>query len=707
MLSSLRSVSLALLIAPLAALAAPPDAPSQAATEHVQARLVSSQAAVAPGQRFTVALAQDIKPHWHTYWLNPGDSGQATTIAWTGTQAGPIQWPTPSIQAIGPIVNYGYEGRAALLVELTVPADARPGSRFKPGADVRWLVCKDVCIPEQVALGLDLPVVASAAEAKAGADAGQIDEWRAALPKPAPFGVTLKPAAQGFTLGGPVAGVTQAYFFADTWGAVAHSAPQAFKQDGSGWALDIPAGDEPVKAGQPLSGVVVLTTAAGEQAWAVSAPMPEGAGKGPGPADLNAPAAESAAPVAPPESDLGLLPALALALVGGLILNLMPCVFPVLSIKALALVNKGNGHRLRAEGLAYTAGVLASFAALAAVLIALRAGGQQVGWGFQFHSPVFVLVVAYVLFLVGLSLSGLFEIGGSFTGLGSGLAARDGLAGSFFTGVLAAVVATPCTAPFMGAALAFALAQPAAVMLAVFLALGLGLALPFLLLAFWPAAQRWLPRPGAWMDRFKQFLAFPMYAAVVWLLWVLAQQAGPDGVALALGGLVLMAFGLWWRHSSGASWIGSGAAVVSVVLALGVAAWVKPVSADVRSAGESGTEAYSAERLAELRGQNKPVFVNLTAAWCISCLVNERVALSRPEVKDAFAKHGVVYMKGDWTREDPGITAVLKVHGRSGVPLYLYYAPGAAEAQVLPQILTPGLVVEAVQAASSPSAPRS
>jgi thiol:disulfide interchange protein DsbD len=387
--------------------------------------------------------------------------------------------------------------------------------------------------------------------------------------------------------------------------------------------------------------------------------------------------------------------------VGGLILNLMPCVFPVLSIKALALVNKGN-HK--AEGLAYTAGVLASFAALAAVLIALRAGGQQVGWGFQFHSPVFVLVVAYLLFLVGMSLSGLFEIGGSFTGIGSGLAARQGLAGSFFTGVLAAVVATPCTAPFMGAALAFALSQPAAVMLAVFLALGVGLALPFLVLAFWPAAQRWLPRPGAWMDKFKQALAFPMYAAVVWLLWVLAQQAGPDSVALALGGLVLMAFGLWWRHASGASVLGTGAAVVSVVLALGAAAWVKPIPADVRAAGESTTEVFSSERLAELRGQNKPVFVNLTAAWCISCLVNERVALSRPEVSEAFAKAGVVYLKGDWTREDPKITAVLKAHGRSGVPLYLYYAPGAAEAQVLPQLLTPGLVVEAV---STPPTARS
>ena len=697
MLSFLRPVFLALLAVPLAAFAAPPEAPKEASTEHVQARLVSSQATVAPGQRFTVALEQDIKPHWHTYWLNPGDSGQATTIDWSGAQAGAIQWPTPAIQAIGPIVNYGYEGRVALLVELTVPAEAKPGSRFKPAAEVKWLVCKNVCIPEQVSLGLDLPV---AAEAKAGADAAQIEEWRDAIPKPAPFAVTLKPAAQGMTRGGPTAGlngqVSKAYFFADTWGAVAHSAPQALKAEGAGWTLELPAGDEPLAAGKTLSGVVVLTTAAGEQAWSVSAPMPEGAGKGPGPADLNAPAADAAAPTPAPESDLGLLPALALALVGGLILNLMPCVFPVLSIKALALVNKGN-HK--AEGLAYTAGVLASFAVLAAVLIALRAGGQQVGWGFQFHSPVFVLVVAYLLFLVGLSLSGFFEVGGSITGIGSNLAARDGLAGSFFTGVLAAVVATPCTAPFMGAALAFALAQPAAVMLAVFLALGLGLALPFLLLAFWPAAQRWLPRPGAWMDKFKQALAFPMYAAVVWLLWVLAQQAGPDGVALALGGLVLMTFGLWWRNASGASVLGTGAAVASVVLALGAAAWIKPVSAEAHAvAGESAIEPYSAERLAELRAQNKPVFVNLTAAWCISCLVNERVALSRPEVGEAFAKAGVVYLKGDWTREDPKITAVLKANGRSGVPLYLFYAPGAVEAQVLPQILTPGLIVEAVSA---------
>ncbi len=689
----LRSFFSALLTAPLVALAAPP----QAATEHVKARLVPAQASVAPGQRFTVALEQDIKSHWHTYWINPGDSGQATTIEWRGAQGGAIQWPTPAVQPIGPLVNYGYEGRVALLVDVTVPADAKAGGRFQPEADVRWLVCKDVCIPEQVTLGLDLPVVAAEAQAQAGAEAAQIAEWRRAIPQPAPFTVQLKPAAQGVQLSGPTAGVTRAYFFADTWGAVTHSAPQPLKAQADGWTLDLTAGEDPVKPGRPLSGVVTLTTAAGTQAWTVSAPMPEGAGQGPAP---GAALAEAPAPAAAaPESTLGLLPALALALLGGLILNLMPCVFPVLSIKALALVKQGD-HK--AEGLAYTAGVLLSLAAPAAVLIALRAGGQQVGWGFQFHSPVFVGVVAYLLFLVGLNLSGLFDIGGSFTGVGTSLASRQGLAGSFFTGVLAAVVATPCTAPFMGAALAFALSQPALVMLAVFLALGLGLALPFLVLAFWPAAQRWLPRPGLWMDTFKQALAFPMYAAVVWLLWVLAQQAGPDGVALTLGGLLLIAFGLWWRRVSGSPVVGTAAAVIGIALALALTTALRPVEG-APAAASATHEAYSAERLAELRAQNKPVFVNMTAAWCISCLVNERVALSRPEVQQAFAQGGVAYLKGDWTREDPAITAVLKAHGRSGVPLYLYYAPGAAEAQVLPQILTPGLVIEAISSATPAS----
>jgi thiol:disulfide interchange protein DsbD len=689
--SSLRRLFAALTLLPaLGAFAAPPEA----ATEQVQARLVSSHSTVTPGQRLVVALEQRIKPHWHTYWVNPGDSGQATSIEWrlpAGAEAGAIQWPTPSVQAIGPIVNYGFERQAALLVALSVPADAKPGSRFAPQAEVRWLVCKDICIPQQVSLGLDLPVAAAAVE---GPDALQIKEWQAALPQPAPFKAQLVAAPQGMRLSWPVGGAapSKAWFFAEAWGAVTHSAAQPFKVDGSTAQLDLPAGEQPIKAGQPLAGVLVLTTPTGEQAYTLSLPMPEGAGTGPAPGAAEA----SVAPVSPaPEAELGWAPALGLALLGGLILNLMPCVFPVLSIKALALVKPG-GHR--AEGLAYTAGVLASFAVLAGVLLVLRAGGQQVGWGFQFHSPAFVAAVAYVLFLVGLNLAGLFEIGGAFTGVGSGLASREGWVGSFFTGVLAAVVATPCTAPFMGAALAFALTQPAPVLMAVFLALGLGLALPFLVLALWPAAQRWLPRPGAWMNTFKQALAFPMFGAVVWLVWVLAQQTDADGVGLTLLGMTGLAFGLWWRRVSPGSWIGTGVALLALALAAGSTTMLRPLAAAEAHPADAKArfEPYTAERLAALRAEGKPVFVNLTAAWCISCLVNERVALSRPDVVAAFAQHGVTYLKGDWTREDPRITELLKAYGRSGVPLYLYFAPGAAQAEVLPQILTPGLVIEAI-----------
>ncbi|MEO3689873.1 protein-disulfide reductase DsbD family protein [Roseateles paludis] len=681
------ALCLAMLLGSLPALAA---APVEASTDHVQARLLSSRSSVAPGERFSVALEQRIKPHWHTYWLNPGDSGQATSLQWTlpaGAQAGEIEWPTPSVQPIGPLVNYGYEGQVGLAVQLSVPADAKPGSRFTATAAVRWLVCKDICIPEQVTLGLDLPVAATGTDSP---DAAQLKAYRAALPEPAGFALKAEPAAQGVRLVWPSGPLKKAYFFAATPGAVNPSSPQALSSEGAQAQLLLTAGDPPLPAGQPLAGVLLLTTADGSRAYQVSTPMPEGAGTGPAPGAL-APAEPIAAP---PEPDLGLAAALGLALLGGLILNLMPCVFPVLSIKALALVQRGD-HK--AEGLAYTAGVLASFALLGAVLVALRAGGQQIGWGFQFHSPVFVYVVAVLLFLVALSLAGLLDIGSSLAGLGSGLAARQGWVGTFFTGVLAAVVATPCTAPFMGAAIAFAVAQPAPVLIAVLLALGLGLALPFLVLAFWPAAQRWLPRPGAWMETFRQFLAFPMLAAVVWLLWVLAQQAGPDGVAVALLALVAVAFGLWWRRVAGPTLLGRAALLGSIAVALLLSQALHltegPAAVATPSAQE---EAYAPERLAELRAAGKPVFVNLTAAWCISCLVNERVALSRPEVQAAFAQHGVAYLKGDWTREDPKITTLLKAYGRSGVPLYLYFAPGAAEAVVLPQILTPSIVTEAL-----------
>jgi thiol:disulfide interchange protein len=401
--------------------------------------------------------------------------------------------------------------------------------------------------------------------------------------------------------------------------------------------------------------------------------------------------------------------ALLLAFLGGLILNLMPCVFPVLSIKALSLHDHAKQSPLRArlEGASYTSGVLLSFVALASVLIALRAGGAQVGWGFQFQSPFFVLLVAYLMFVVGLSLSGVFYLGGSIAGIGGSLASRSGYGGSFFTGVLAVIVATPCTAPFMGAALGYALSQPAVSLLAVFISLGLGLAAPYLLLSCWPGLQRLMPKPGAWMDTLKQAFAFPMYATAVWLLWVLAQQSGPDAVAAALGGMVVIAFAAWLyngtRQSKSLSRkVSSVIAATAVVAALFVGyANVRQQSGQASPSADSASrdwEPYSAARLQALQSQGAPIFLNMTAAWCITCLVNERVALSDASVRTAFKESEVVYLKGDWTQRDTAITELLGKFGRSGVPLYVFYPPGVgSKPVVLPQILTPDIVLSTLK----------
>jgi thiol:disulfide interchange protein DsbD len=412
-------------------------------------------------------------------------------------------------------------------------------------------------------------------------------------------------------------------------------------------------------------------------------------------------------PHAPTAGGRALLRATALALAGGLVLNLMPCVLPVLSVKALGLVRHARRHRagLALHGLAYTAGVLVSFAVVAGALLVLRAGGEQLGWGFQLQSPVFVTLLAYVMFVLALGLSGLIVIGGRVTGLGRRLTTRAGYAGSFFTGALATVAATPCTAPFMGAALGYAVTQPWGTALLVFEALGLGLALPYLVLTLIPAWQRLLPEPGPWMARLERLLALPLYATVGWLVWVLSQQVGPPAVAVALAGLVLIGVALWLHRVSRAArprWR-RAALVAMVVLAVSaVGATALDVGGDGRggarsvAAERSGWEPFSASRLAELRAAGTPVFVNVTASWCITCLVNERVALRSSAVVEAFARKGVVTLKADWTNRDPTITRVLAAFGRSGVPLYVLYPPGSGgEPAVLPQILSEGLVVDA------------
>jgi thiol:disulfide interchange protein len=706
---------------------AAPLPPDQARTEQLEVRLISDFASVAPGQTVTLGLEQKIIPHWHTYWKNPGDSGSSTAIAWNlpvGVTASAILWPAPSRFDIGPITNYGYSDHVVLLTTLTVPSSQAIGSSVPVEAKASWLVCEESCIPQEATLKLTLAVAATAvanSEHKQIIDAAltripQAVNWQASYHQQ---GGVLQarlslPAQVGGTSAAQFVRQHTLRFYPAEWGTVAHNAAQDFKLDGQQLTIALAAGESPPATGSQVRGVLVAEqkVAAGGQGAIVYA-VELGSGAPPQAQKTVAPQAGSVAASAhvpaASEADITLWHALLLAFAGGIVLNLMPCVFPVLSIKALGLLKHSelSSAQKRLQGVAYTAGVLASFSLLAVVLIVIQQLGAQVGWGFQFQSPYFVLGVAYLIFVVGLSLSGVFALGGP-ADLGTGLASRSGYGGSFFTGVLATIVATPCTAPFMGAALGFALTQPALVLWLVFLALGLGLALPYMLISAWPALHRRLPKPGLWMERLKQALAFPMYGAAVWLVWVLAQQAGVNAVPLALGGMILLAAIARiydsTRSSGGTRRLAAnGLVVVAALATIGIsmqavgkmAAAPAPMS---QSATGQQWEAYSAVRMAALREQGKPVFINLTAAWCITCLVNEKVALSQPAFKQLLQDEGIVYLKGDWTNQDAAISALLAQYGRSGVPLYLFYPPGAgSKVQVLPQILTHDIVSSALR----------
>ncbi|MCJ2071869.1 thioredoxin family protein [Methylobacterium sp. J-030] len=682
----------------------------------VRSSLVAEPAAVAGAQPFTLAVRMQVKPGWHVYWRNPGDSGLPPEVTWTlpaGFNAGAIRWPSPERIPIATLMNYGYEGEVTLLVPVTPPPSLDPASPVQIQAKLTYLVCETECVPGSADLALTLPVGAPRPDPD---NAALFARARAALPAPAlwPLGLssqgdTLKLdfAATGLK---PDAIRNAAYFpYAET--AIDNAAAQVMTVDGSGLHLTLARSspDEPAPAALP--GVLTLdeVTASGPRRLAFAY------GDDPVLPAATAPLPAETAPARAAVSDLDALTlatAAAFAFLGGLILNLMPCVFPVLSIKVLSLVrHAGEGPaRLRLHGLAYTAGVLASFLGLAAVLIGLKGGGAAIGWGFQLQSPLVVAGIAYLLFAMGLSLSGVVALGNRFAGVGDSLARRDGLAGSFFTGVLATLVATPCTAPFMGSAVGFALTQSAGVALVVFASLGFGLALPFLALTVWPPALRALPRPGAWMETLKQILAFPVYATVAWLIWVLAQQVAPQGLLAALIGLVLVGFAAWaLNRGRGANPSAGRVARVTAAIAL-AAVGVIMVSLEHDRAGAGtraaadGIEPFTQARLDALVNARKPAFVNMTAAWCITCAVNETTSLSTKAVRTAMAERGVTYLKGDWTNQNPEITRLLEKHGRSGVPLYLLYT-GAGEPQVLPQILTEGTVLQAL--ASVPAADRS
>ncbi|HUY81286.1 MAG TPA: protein-disulfide reductase DsbD domain-containing protein [Acidobacteriaceae bacterium] len=660
------------------------------ATEpHLTVQLVVPPAQIYPGQHFTAGLFFKLAPGWHVYWINAGDSGEPPDIQWklpTGIAAGPMQFPAPQRLPLGPLMDFGYENQVLFPIPISVASGFKPsGSTTTLGGKVTWIVCSNVCIPGKATLSVDRPALSSppATPGTIAADQRLIDQFRSTLPQPLPpsdrarfqatsagFALTVKTGQREHS----------AQFFPLDQNILANAAPQPVQPFGNGVKLTLTKDQNLATTPRQLSGVLVLSNGRAYQIHAT-------------PGALALAAAGS--------SSTGLLRILLLAFVGGIILNLMPCVFPVLFLKGLALVQSSSEERrtIRLHGLVYTLGIVVSFWIVVGILLALRAAGHNFGWGFQFQSPLFLVLLTLLLFFLGLSLAGQFEIGLSITRAGSGLAAKQGYTGSFFTGVLAVVVATPCTAPFMGAAIGYALTASAVTSIAVFTAVALGLAAPYLLLAFNPAWTRLLPRPGAWMEILKQAVSIPIFGTVIWLVWVFNQTAAAGSLVFLLTAFLLLAIAGWILGRWPAKLPATLAAVLVVTAAVAVPVWAIHTLAPTNAsrAQDAVWQPFSPELVAKYRAEGKPVFLDFTASWCLSCQVNERIVLDRPDVQNALKSSGVQLVRADWTRHSKTIADTLASLGRDGIPTYaLYPANPNDPPRLLPEVLTPGIVIRAL-----------
>lgn len=689
--------------------------PGPQRTERIEAELVPMGAWVVPGSTAVVAIRQSIKPGWHTYWRNQGDSGGPTSLTWSlpaGVATGDILWPLPERQRLQSLMNYGYSGAVFLPVTIVIPADAKPGRSLPLRVTAHFYVCSDeMCVPEDLDLALDLPLREGAAPLDARF--GQaIQDVVASAPRPA--GIEARAALSDGKLivaasGGPLAGASPkwAYFFPFEGGVIDHAAAQSGERGPQGLTLGVAAGRGLTTGGLtgPVSGVLSTDLGAWEITAEPGAALTGVTGEG---AIGDGEGLQVKAGAASGSTDF--VKAALFALLGGLILNLMPCVFPILAMKAASLSRAAHDPaEARRDGLAFLAGVLATFVVLAGGLLALRAGGQALGWGFQLQSPAVVAALALLMLAVALNLSGVFHIGAGLQGAGQGPLSRlPGAAGAFFTGVLAVVVAAPCTAPFMAFALGAALFMPWPMALAVFLMLGLGLALPYVLISLNPRLLARLPRPGSWMETLRNLLAFPMYGAALWLAWVYGRQTA-DALALLFGAGLMLALALWlYGRAQAAAGKGRAAgisALLALIAALGLGALAaKAAPAAPDGAGASAhlsSDAWSKQAVQAALAEGRPVLVNFTADWCVTCKVNESTALSSARTAQALEQANAVYLVGDWTRRDDAITAELQRHGRSGVPLYLLYAPDKTEPQILPQLLTEGVVIDALKDAAN------
>ncbi len=687
MFKLIRTTTAALLVSACFLIPAAAD-PSSGRSDYTEVQLVAATTSVTPGETVDFALRMKMAPRWHTYWINPGDAGLETSLRWTlpdGWQAGEIEWPTPMTFDLEGIVNYGYEGEIFLIVPIHVSGDAEPGSTATVKVRAEWLECDDICLPGSADLTLQLPVTGSADDASKWAES--ITATRDTLPRAQGqwqarawfdndrYTVILENAAANHNPG-------DIYFYSVDAQVDPESAQRVRFTDGQLVIQLTKSRFAEVKSHLP--GVITASNGWGADGPNVALAINPEIQSGPPPAT---------AAVAEPPVRLSLLVILG-AFVGGLILNLMPCVFPVIGIKIMGFVNQAGqtrGHVVT-HGLIFSFGVIVSFWALAAVLIALRSGGEQLGWGFQLQSPAFVLTLTFILFIFALSLSGLFDVGVRAMGVGSKLSAKSGLKGSFFSGILATVVATPCAAPFLAPALGVALALAAFDSIVVFTAIAIGLAAPYLVLSAFPAMIRLLPKPGPWMETFKQLMAFPLYATVGYLVWVLAGQTDASRFLNILFALVLVAMACWIYGRYGA--VGKPAKTRMIGITAATALLLSGCALSLyEENSEIEWQPWSPQAVDQLLAEGRPVYIDFTARWCATCQVNKRVAFSSAAVIRAFQNNNVATLVADWTNQDPAITEALAEYGRSAVPFNIIYFPGRDEPVILPEILTPDIVL--------------
>lgn len=666
---------------------------------HLEVELVSPVRTVQPGQPFEVGLHFTLDDHWHLYWQNPGDAGLPPKMTWSlpdGFVVEPIRWPIPEKTITPPLASYGYSHELIVPLRITPPPTLAVGQTVTLSGKASWLVCREECVPGDAQLSLMLEV----------ADHLQPDSiWApkfAAIqyPSEADFAVQSDFDGTHFQLRFPLsdkstAALVSAEFYSGDRGVIDHIASQPISIADGSVQLTIPKNEYLIDRPDSLQGLLVLTNSDSTKSYVQF---------------VSSLSEDQPVAVTATTTETSFWQAILFAFIGGLILNLMPCVLPVLSLKILGFVNHADATHTKPlhHGMIFTAGVLVSFWLLAGTLLFLKAGGEQLGWGFQLQSPIFLVVITSFIFLFGLNLLGLFELGTSFASAGAVAAGKTGFGGSFLNGVTATIVATPCTAPFMGSALGYSLAQPAWIAMLIFTSIALGMAAPYLALSASPKLLRYVPRPGRWMETFKQFLGFVLLATVLWLLWVLGIQIGTAGLIFILAALLLLAVAGWiigrWDTlvaTTRAKLLARGSALVlaAAALVIGISgASFENVAVATRSneKGAIAWETFTPERVEELRTAGKPIFIDFTAAWCLSCQVNEKVAFSSADVQQRFLDLGIVPLKADWTARDQVIAQALARFGRNSVPLYVLYHNSATEPILLPEILTPGIVLEAL-----------